>query len=621
MISTTPSSLTARRGLIDRRLFAQTRSASYALAASVSIGLVSTACIAAQALLLARLLASVFPGSEGHPSRLFCFGGIALAAFIRALCSGAGEIVAHMGANRVKKELRGALIARSFGGGESAVGSGELATLAGRGLDALDNYIGRCMPNVVLAVAAPALLFVILVVTDWVSGLIVLAVLGLFPVFGMLVGWTTSDRARRRWQDVSALGDHLVDLFEGLPVLKAFGRAADERARIEEMGEALRKSSLDTLKLAFLSALVLDTLASIAVALVAVPIGIRLIYGSMALTPGLAALLLTPEVFMPPRRASADFHESAEGLAAVSRVLDLLGDSDDTETEPHAKPRHLHRLSPLIASSPDEHAALIDAPDPSNLTVSLCRVSVVHDNRRDTVLDHASLDIAPRETVVLIGANGAGKSTILSVILGMSRPSEGRVTIGTRELHELSIRTWRQRCSYLSERATLLSTSLEENLRIANPCADEESMRRALADACCLEIVEALPRALLTEIGEGGWSLSAGEQQRVCLARTLLRDAGLYLLDEPTAHLDATTEARVIERLRTRLSVASACIVTHRSAVLALADRILEVRDGHLVEIGQRDAAAALESNHGLTMRTPSGAKACLETSAGGAFL
>jgi len=173
----------------------------------------------------------------------------------------------------------------------------------------------------------------------------------------------------------------------------------------------------------------------------------------------------------------------------------------------------------------------------------------------------------------------------------------------------------------LSERATLLSTSLEENLRIANPCADEESMRRALADACCLEVVEALPRALLTQIGEGGWSLSAGEQQRVCLARTLLRDAGLYLLDEPTAHLDATTEARVIERLRTRLSVASACIVTHRSAVLALADRILEVRDGHLVEIGQRDAAAALERNHGLTMRTPSGAKACLETSAGGAFL
>ncbi|HTX00575.1 MAG TPA: ABC transporter transmembrane domain-containing protein, partial [Acidimicrobiales bacterium] len=323
-----------RRGPVDRRLVVRLGSARLGVAAGVGLGLVATAAVVVQAVLLAHLLAAMAP--RHVPSHLVAaLAGLAATALVRALAAALGELAGRDGAERVKRSLRRELLLASLGrplaGGRAAcppaaTGPGSLAVLAGPGLDALDAYVARCLPDLVLGVVAPVALLVAVGLIDWPSALVVAVALGLFPLFGVLVGRSTSTLARRRLGQVAELSDRLVDLFVGLPVLRCLGRAGEQRASLAAAGESLRRSSMAALRVAFLSALVLDTLASISTALVAVPLGLRLIWGSAHLAPALAVLVVAPEVYLPLRRASAEFHESAAGLAAAGKVLDALGD-------------------------------------------------------------------------------------------------------------------------------------------------------------------------------------------------------------------------------------------------------------------------------------------------------
>lgn len=553
---------------LDRRLVRESRGARGVLAASVALGLVTTAGLAVQALALASLLASAMPGAD-HRHRLAAIVWLAAATALRGACALGGEIAARLGAAHTKAELRARLAAAALQGatGAEAPGApGELATLAGRGLDALDVYLGRCLPDLILAAVAPAILVVVSGARDWVSAGVLAVTLVLFPVFGILVGRATLNLAGSRWRQVEALGRHVTDVFQGLPILRAFGRSAQERAAIEEAGEALRLASMATLRTAFLSALVLDTLASVSVGLVAVPLGLRLLDGSVHLSAALAVLILAPEVFLPLRRASAEFHESAEGLAAWRSAAAAI----DAAATPAAT----------------AGAGAEPAPDPAVVPVALNRVTVTAPGRERPVLASASLTIEPGEVIALVGPNGSGKSTMLSVLLGFRSPSAGSVTVGGLDLGAIDQAGWRARIAYLPERPTIVAGTLADNLRLANPDATEADLRAALAAAGAERLLDRLPDGLHEAVGEGGRPLSAGERQRVALARTLLRHASLYLLDEPTVHLDQASEARVMDGLRQALTGCSALIVTHRPAVLALADRVLEIRDGAVVPAG-----------------------------------
>ena len=568
------------RAPFDRRLLPYLRPARFALGASVALGLVATASIAAQAVLLARLVASAFPGAPPGESRVAMLAGVAVAATVRGACGLASEVVAQRAATRVKTGLRVALVARTLVVG--GPGAGELATIAGRGLDALDVYVGRSLPDLVLAGAAPFVLVAVIAYEDWLSAVVVLVALVLFPVFGALVGKSTGERARARWAEVVTLGDHLVDLFAGLHVLRAYGRTQRERVRVEELGERLRRSSLATLKVAFVSALVLDTLASVSTALVAVPIGIRLVYGAMQLAPGLAALVVTPEVFVPLRRASAEFHESAEGLAAATRALDILAGAAPPSARRIDVPRPVGRPVP-------PHVVLrsVEVRDPTR-------------RAEPAVLDGVSLEVAAGEIVALVGPNGAGKSTALAVVLGLVTPSSGSVSLDGVELSVIDRDAWRLRCAYLPDRPTILPATLEENLRLAAPSASPRDLAHVVGDTCLERLVARLPDGLATPVGEGGWALSAGERQRVALARALLRDASLYVLDEPTAHLDGETEATIVAAIGRRLDGRSALVVTHRPALLEIADRVVRIERGGVV------ADLAEPGDRALARTTPS---------------
>ena len=552
----------------DRRLVAQLPVVRRTVTASAAVGLVSTATVVVQAVALAHLLAGAMPGA--HPGdRLTAFVALGAAAAVRGLAALVGETLAHLGATRAKADLRarlvGAALARAPSG--DAGGPGDLATVAGRGLDALDVYIGRCLPDLVLAVVAPVALAIAVGVLDWISGVIVVTAIVLFPVFGALVGRASLALAGNRWQQVEGLGRHITDVFEGLPILRAFDRAAEQRRRIETAGEALREASLSTLRTAFLSALVLDTLASVSVALLAVPLGLRLLNGTVGLPAALAVLIVAPEVFLPLRRASAEFHESTEGLAALGQAMALIGPGDPSG----------------VSRAPRGERRLREVPDPVRVPVELRAVRFEVTGRHDPILDGADLTIAPGETVVVVGPNGTGKSTVAALLLGFVQPSRGAVTVGGVDLAGLDPASWRERVTYLPERPALLGRTLAENLRLADPEASEEALVAALVAAGAPDLAGDLPSGLATRLGAGGRPVSSGELQRIALARTLLRGGSLYVLDEPTVHLDAATEATVVTGLRRVLEGRSAFIVTHRPAVADLADRVVRLSGGRFV--------------------------------------
>jgi ABC-type transport system involved in cytochrome bd biosynthesis fused ATPase/permease subunit len=308
---------------------------------------------------------------------------------------------------------------------------------------------------------------------------------------------------------------------------------------------------------------VLDELASISVALVAVPLGLRLLNGTVSLAAALAVLIVAPEVFLPLRRASAEFHQSAEGLAAVGSVMNLIDDAGVEGCE--------------------RGAGVTSPPDPGRVPVELCSIHLALPGRPLPILDGAELTIHPAETVVMVGANGAGKSTILSLLLAFSAPTSGALRVGGHDLRSLDHEAWRERIAYLPEHPSLLDGTLADNLRLADPSAGDEQLVAALAAAGAPELLDQLDEGLSTRIGDGGRPVSAGERQRIGLARIMLRPASLYLLDEPTVHLDVDTEAVVVEQLRRTLAGRSALIVTHRSAVLTLADRVVTLADGRVV--------------------------------------
>jgi thiol reductant ABC exporter CydD subunit len=529
-------------------------------AASVGLGLLAAVSVVVQAVSIARLLAGAMAGGS-QPGRGSELAWLAGAVAVRAAVALAQEMVARRTASVTKADLRRRLVGAALAQAPGPEGSdpGATATLAGRGLDALDAYISRCLPDMVLAATVPLVLLAVVAYLDWVSAVVLAVVMGLFPVFGALVGRASLDLASERWQQVEALGRQVTDVFEGLATLRSLGVAPRQRSRIAAVSDALRDATHRTLKVAFLTALVLDTLASLSVALVAVPLGLRLLSGSIGLSHALAVLVIAPEVLIPLRRASAEFHESTEGLAAAGQALRIL----EAGTAPGGE-----------GPAPG---------DPSREPVVIRGLTVSHPGRLEPALIGADLRLEPGCHVALVGPNGAGKSSLISVLLGFTAPTAGTVTCGV-DLAAADPGAWRSHVTYLPEHPTVLAGTLAENLAFAAPGASDHELTEALLRAGGADLLAKLPDGLATRVGEGGRPLSAGECQRLAVARVLLRPAGLYLLDEPTAHLDERTEVLVVDALADAMQGRSAVIVTHRPAALRLADRVVAVVDGRLEE-------------------------------------
>nr|WP_144122175.1 thiol reductant ABC exporter subunit CydD [Catellatospora sichuanensis] len=487
--------------------------------------------------------------------------GFLLALTARAaLTSGLGVVAARMAAT-VKASLRADLlgaVGRRGPGWLAGQRAGELATLTGRGLDALDGYFTGYLPQLVLGVTVPVGVLAMLAFADLASAVIVLVTLPLIPIFGILVGWQTRIATERQWRRLSMLGGHFLDMLSGLPTLKAFGRARAQVTAVREMADRHREATMRTLRIAFLSALVLELVGTISVALVAVPVGLRLLGGGMTLTAAFTVLLLTPEAYAPLRAAGTKFHASMEGLTALDQAFTLLaaaggGSAGGTRTAPRGG------------------------------VIELRGVTVAYE--RTTALRDVDLTIRPGERIALVGPSGGGKSTLLDLLLGFTTPTAGRILVDGVDLAELDLDGWRRQLGWVPQRAHLFADTLAANIALGTPDAPRERIAQAARAAALGPVVDALPQGLDTVLGERGHGLSSGERQRLALARAFLRDAPLLLLDEPTARLDAASEQAVVSSTLSLVEGRTALLVAHRPALLAAATRVVRIDQGTLHEL------------------------------------
>jgi ATP-binding cassette, subfamily C, bacterial CydD len=548
--------------LLDPRLVRRADGVRTLLVLDALLGVVASLLVLAQAILIATVAARAFGGdSLGEVTTPLALLVAATAG--RAAAAWGFEVAGRRAANDVLADLRLDVVERrlrdrpaALDGAESA----DVATAAVSGVDALETTFARSLPQAVLAVTVPIAVLAFVAWVDPISAAVMLLTLPLVPVFMWLIGRYTQQRARERWQALALLSTHFLDVVRGLPTLRAFNRGEAQTERIRAVSEEYRRTTMGTLRVAFLSGSVLELAATVGIALVAVTVGVRLVEGGLGFEAGLTVLVLAPELYLPLRNLAAQFHASADGLAVAGRLLDLVDVAEQ------------RRPSPLQAPSPR------DAP------VRLERVSFSYPTRPGNVLESVDLELHPDQTVAIVGQSGGGKSTVAALLLRLAEPTSGRVTVGSVELAACTPESWRAHLAWVPQRPTLLRGTVADNIRLGDPTAADDRVRDAARSAGADAFVRWLPDGYDTVVGEGGRTLSAGEVQRIALARAFVRDAALVILDEPTANLDPASAELVgeaIERIRVGRTV---LLIVHRPELAARADRAVHLRGGRIVQ-------------------------------------
>ena len=553
----------------DPRVRRQLAPARRQLAVVLAAGVVASLLLVGQAWAVTELIIAALDDGA-----VWTWAVVVVAVFAaRSLTGWTTDTMAARAAAVVGSDVRRRVVGAILRDGGAGRSTGELATLATRGATAAEPYLTRYVPALVLAGVLPVVTLVAIATQDPMSALIVLVTLPLIPVFGILVGLATRDRARLQWRALASLSGHFLDVMRGLPTLVAFRRAEAQSATIRSITDRYRRRTLQTLQIAFASSAVLELVATLSVALVAVTVGIRLSHGDLDLETALVVLLLAPEAYWPLRRVGAEFHAAAEGVATFEAASDLV-DADDLT--PHRRPGAMR----------------------------LDHVSVLRPGRAVPALDDVSLHVPDRGVLAITGPSGCGKSTLLAVLAGLLEPTSGTVHGPTRD-----------RIAWLPQRPVFVSGTVADNLRLAAPDASDQQLLAALGRV-------ALPVDLDTVLGEDGTTLSAGERARLALARVLLAERPYVLLDEPTAHLDAVTERIIADTVVELGRTSSVVVVAHKPALVALADRVVALPvPGPLVpvraaSVAARPAVRSRGASPGSMRRAPEAACCCRPCSA-----
>jgi thiol reductant ABC exporter CydD subunit len=519
------------------------------LVVSVGLGLAVAAVIIAQAALLASIVASAFLDGLTLGQLRGRLVALALVIVTRAVLVWGQEVAAHRSAAAIKSQLRGQLLShvlRLGPGWLQGERAAEVATLASRGLDALDAYFSRYLPQLVLVALVPAAVLAWILPADPLAGVTVMITLPLIPVFMALVGRTTERLNQRQLAAIARLGRHLLELIAGLPTLTLFNRDRAQVRAVAELTDRQRVVTMRTLRLAFLSSLVLELLATLSVALVAVGIGLRVVDGSLNLRTALVVLILAPEAYLPLRQLAAQYHASGEGLAAAQRVFAVL------ETPP----------------PPAGAVAAVAGQEP----IVFEDVSVAYPGRSAPALAPVTLRLDPGETVAVVGPTGCGKSTLVNALLGFVPPRTGQIRVGSAELRDLEPDRWRDGIAYVPQRPYLFAGTVAENIDLRG-----DASLPAVTRGARLAQLDDLPDGLSTVVGDGGAGLSAGQRQRVALARAFVHGGGLVVLDEPTANLDAKTESELVGAIQLLARGRTVLLITHRPALILAADRVVDL--------------------------------------------
>jgi len=544
------------------------------IAAIVALSILTGVFIVLQAHYLAHIVNAVFQDRQGLSQVAFPLALLLLVVIARAALMWGGEVTAQSAACTVKKTLRQRLFGHLlrlgplYAKGER---SGELVQTLSEGVESLDAYFGQFVPQLCATLVIPTLILVAIFTTDWLSGVILLVTMPLLPFFMLLIGKQAGAMTRRRWQVLSQMSAHFLDVLQGLPTLKLFGRSQAQRETVHRVSERFGALTLQVLRIAFLSSLVLEMGATICTAIVAVEIGLRLLYGTIPFAQAFFVLLLAPEFFGPLRALGTQFHASMSSTAGVQRIFDIL------ELPVQEQPQHSHQ--PRVPGRP----CALEFQD----------VSVSYhlpDGKRQPALHGVSFSVQAGQIVALVGPSGAGKSTITHLLLRFLEPDQGQIYVDSVPLHQFPVQRWRQQVAWQPQRPTLFDLSVLENIRIGRPGATRDEIMDAARQACIHDEIQALPKGYDTVIGERGSRLSGGQIQRIALARAFLKNAPILVLDEATSTLDPEGEQLVLQAIEALVRGRMVLMIAHRLNTVRMADQIVVLHEGKVVDVGSHYA-------------------------------
>lgn len=498
-----------------------------------------------------------------------------LIALLRGLAVYLGEAAAVAAAARVRQQVRSHLYRRLLVL-KPAGQAGEVSPLAEAvtaGVEGLEAYIARFLPQMALAGLLPLAMLLVVLPAEWRSGLVLLFSAPFIPLLMILIGKGTEALNRRQWGRLSRMAGHLLDLVQGLPDLKIFGVARREAALVAQVSEQYRTGTMAVLRVAFLSAFTLEFFATVGTALVAVLIGFKLLAGEMSLLNGLFVLLLAPEFYLPLRNLGLSYHSRMNGMAAAERIIPLL----EKDNPPQSPLVRGEGLKPPLSRGGLE--GFHGAPE-----ITCKSVSFRYGGQRGGVQD-INLTLEAGSLTALVGASGSGKSTLARLVLGLAQPEAGRISVNGVDLQQLDQQDWRQRLAWVPQQPFFGNASIRENLMMGSLQTDPAVIQQVLEAVALGAVIAALPQGLETMLGDRGAGLSGGELRRLALARVLLRDAGLVVLDEPTAGLDAENERLVLDTVQ-RLAVGrTMLVISHREATIARCQQVAVLVAGRLEQL------------------------------------
>lgn len=564
----------SRNKQFDRWLKNRAQAVRSPLYASIGLGAINGSFLIIQSGLLAHALTAVAINHAPLADVFWLLIGVAGIFVLRAAVVFGQQRFAFETGARLRAELRTELFAHIAHLGAAwsrGQRSGAVATSVVDGVEALDKYFSLYLPQMQIAVIVPAMILIVVFPFDWVSGLILAITAPLLPVFMIVIGKQTEALNQAQWQTLTRMGAHFFDMIEGLTTLKLFGAARREAAFIGQIANDYRISTMKVLRVAFLSSMVLEFLAAISIAMVAVYVGFRLMYGDIAYVNGIFVLLLAPEFYLPLRSLGAQFHARLDALGAVEPIIDLL---------------HTH---PVVVQTGQAMPPQDRAPTLRFEGVKFSYTPSIDTPTLDDI--HATLPSGTR--TALVGASGAGKTTLSQLVLGFLSPQAGEILVDGVPLSTIDAAQWRSMLAWLPQNPTLFFGSIEDNIALTRRPDHDSAVYAAAEAAEALGFIEALPQGFKTRVGDRGQGLSGGQIQRIALARAFYKNASLIVLDEPTASLDPESERAVSAGIERLAQGRTTLIIAHRLVTIERADQILLLDQGRIIERGTHTALLA----------------------------
>lgn len=552
---------------LDKRLLDLLAAERWYLVLIGIFSLTAAVLIILQARLLSAILNAVFLEGADAVKVAPLLTSLLLVGILRAGAGGAMEVLSGWLAVNIKEKIRRSLFDRLLTAGPAFIeseNSGEVSNTLTNGVEALDAYYSQYLPQLAISAIIPLAILLAVFPLDWLSGLVFLITAPLIPFFMVLIGKGSESVTRRQWQALSRMSAFFLDTLQGLRELKQWNRSREHAQRIAKVAEDYRRTTMSVLRITFLSALVLELAATISTAVIAVQIGLRLLYGLMEFQQAFVVLLLAPEFYQPLRLLGQRFHAGMSGVSAASRIFALV-DSLPVQICESTKSIPTFRKGDFIRFE---------------------NVSFRFSGREAAALEEINFELKHGEMMALVGSSGSGKTTVANLMMGFILPQKGHIWINHQSLAELDLYAWRKQIAWVGQRPFVQHGTLRENLLMASPSSSPSELQRAIYFAQLQDLILRLPQGLETPIGEGGIKLSSGEIQRLALARAFLKDAPIVVLDEPTAHLDAGLEQVLEESIHRLCAGRTVLMIAHRLPTIMRADRILVMEGGQIVEQG-----------------------------------